>query len=156
MDQLRRYAMTALLCSTTMLVPSAHPQVEVQLSGKFGEFRVLNRGKQIQLNTTVKIQEKTSEGWREAPVTNLRLRASCEASAAKECMTLAAGASLQPPAWTGSYCSSQCLANCNLDGPAPPGTYRYVISSCDGKHKFVSPPFEKKPQNSAATARSGR
>ena len=156
MDQLRRYAIIAAACSATMLAASAVPQIEIQLPGKFGEFRVINRGETIQLNSTVKVQQKTPGGWQDAPVTNLRLRASCEAGAATECMTLAAGASLQPPSWTGSYCSSQCLSNCNLDGPAPPGTYRYVISSCDGEHKFVSPPFEKKPQNSAGADHSGK
>lgn len=144
MEQLRRYAIIAAACSATMFATSAFSQIEIQLPGKFGEFRVINRGEAIQLNSNVKVQQKTTGGWQDAPVSNLRLGVTCEVGTATECTTLVAGASLQPPSWTGSYCSSQCLSNCNLDGPAPPGTYRYVISSCDGKRRFVSPAFEKK------------
>jgi hypothetical protein len=117
--------------------------VDIELPGKFGEFRVVNRGAAIRLSAAVKVQQKTGGEWRDTPVTNLHLRDSC-AKPAPECVSLGAEGRLQPVPWSGNYCSAQCPANCNLDGPAPPGIYRYVVSSCDHKRRFVSAAFEKR------------
>jgi hypothetical protein len=118
--------------------------VAIELPGKFGEFRLVNRGPAIELSRVVKVQQRVGGEWRDTPVTNLYLTPSC-ASHVPECVSLGAKASLQPVPWSGNYCSSQCPANCNLDGPVPPGIYRYVATSCDRKHRMVSGAFEKKP-----------
>jgi hypothetical protein len=44
---------------------------------------------------------------------------------------------------TGNLCSSQCPGPCRLDGPAPRGTYRFVVASCDGKQVFESGSFKR-------------
>jgi len=148
MGQLRCHTIGAAICAGMVLATAAAsgPQVEIQLPGKFGEFRVVNRGAMIQLNSTVKVQHETGGDWQDSPVTDLYLTASCAHGAVPDCVSLSAKARLQPVPWSGNYCSSQCNLNCNLDGPAPPGIYRYVVTSCDHKHQFFSAAFPKKAQ----------
>jgi hypothetical protein len=148
MGQLRRHTIAAAACAAVILVASAASAqtVDIELPGKFGEFRVVNRGTAIRLNSAVKVQRKVGSGWEDAEVSNLYLIPACQANAVPGCVSLAAKASLQPVAWRGNYCSAQCMSNCNLDGPVPPGTYRYVVTSCDHKHQFVSAAFEKKAE----------
>jgi hypothetical protein len=146
MGYLRRHTIGAAVCVGVALATAraSGPGVEIELSGKFGEFQLINRGPAIQLNSTVKVQQKISGAWQDAPVTNLYLTPWCRPEPMPDCISLARGASLQPIPWSGNYCSSQCMANCNLDGPVPPGIYRYVVASCDRKREFFSAAFEKK------------
>jgi hypothetical protein len=136
----------ALICVGVALATAAAsaPGVEIELSGKFGEFRLVNRGAAIQLNSAVNVQQQVNGKWEDLPVTNLYLIPSCTRSPVPECVLLAAKSSLQPVPWSGNYCSSQCMANCNLDGPVSPGVYRYVVTSCDHERQIFSVAFEKK------------
>jgi hypothetical protein len=149
MEQLRRYALIAAACAgAAFLMPAAQPAgdgaVEVQLLGNFGAFQVVNHGAAIQLGSLVKVEAKVHGEWKDSLVANLYLIPKCASGAAPKCLSLAAGQTLQPVPWRGNYCYSQCPEPCDLDGPVPPGSYRFVVSTCDRKRQFVSAPFEKK------------
>ena len=143
MARFRRYALTAAAGIVTLFAAAPLPRVEIQPGGKFGEFRVVNHGAAIRLRSAVEVQRREKDKWVDAHVANLHLTASC-AGTVPDCVTLAAGATLQPVPWTGSFCASQCTVNCNLDGTAPSGTYRFAVTSCDRKFRFYSDSFEKK------------
>ena len=143
MERLRRHEIAASLCLAAIFAaPPA--QVNIELPGAFGEFRLVNRGPAVRLNSVVKVQRKVDGAWQDAPVANLYLIQSCAPAAPPECVELAAGARLKPVPWTGNSCSSQCVQNCNLDGALPAGAYRFLVTTCDRKRRFVSPQFEKK------------
>ncbi len=148
MGKLRHHAIAVLACAAVALstVAAAGQVVEIEVSKTFGEIQLVNRGAAIQLSSEVKVEQMVDGKWQQTPVANLYLISSCTQSPAPACVLLAANASLRPVPWRGNYCSSQCMANCNLDGPVPPGTYRYVVTSCDRKRRFYSAAFEKKAQ----------
>jgi hypothetical protein len=118
--------------------------VLVELGGGFGEFSVRSQGTAASLNSAVTVERKVEGKWVRMDVTNLYLRSACDGSTPPRCQRLDANATLKAAPWTGRFCSSQCPSSCRLDGPAPPGTYRFVITTCDGKETFVSAEFEKK------------
>lgn len=49
---------------------------------------------------------------------------------------------IHPVAWTGMTCGSQCPTGCRANVPVGPGTFRFVVSSCDRKTTYPSPEFE--------------
>lgn len=123
--------------------PSQAPAIEVKLSGGFGAFQIVNHGPLLRLSSAVEVEQRTDGVWKSARVANLLLIPKCESGAAPECVSLSTGATLQPVPWRGNYCYSQCPVSCDLDGPLPAGTYRFVVTTCDGKQRFASPAFEK-------------
>lgn len=150
MGQLRRKTLGALFLLPVLFAVSicsqaqCSPSITVNLGQRFGEFIVINHGAGTSLQSTVIIEERSGGKWIHIPVSNMELRKSClPTSSYPECIELAADSTLRPVPWTGRYCYSQCPNACRLDGPAPPGTYRFVITSCDGKHTYASPPFKK-------------
>jgi len=149
MGQLRCHTIGAAICAGMVLATAAAsgPQVEIQLPGKFGEFRVVNRGAMIQLNSTVKVQHETGGDWQDSPVTDLYLTASCAHGAVPDCVSHCRPKPVCSPSHGAvTTVPSQCNLNCNLDGPAPPGIYRYVVTSCDHKHQFF---FGRLPKEGA-------
>jgi len=119
------------------------PAITIELGRGFGEFIVTNQGAAVSLRSTVAVERRLGDKWQKAPVTNLELRNECLPSPAPNCIELGAKAILRPMPWTGSFCSAQCPVPCRLDGPAPPGTYRFVIASCHNERTYTSPPFKK-------------
>ncbi len=117
--------------------------VTVELGQHFGEFFVISRGDTVCLQSTVIIEQKSGDNWQKVPVSNLELRSTCLPSPSPRAVELKANTTLHPPPWTGNYCSSQCPVPCRLDGAAPPGIYRFAITSCDGAHRYFSSTFEK-------------
>jgi hypothetical protein len=118
--------------------------VKVELGSGFGEFSVSNQGPAISLSSAVVVERKENEKWVRAGVTNLHLREACEATKLPHCHEVKPNEKINAVPWTGKFCSSQCPSHCRLDGPAPPGVYRFVVTSCSGKETFPSPEFEKK------------
>ncbi len=101
--------------------------------------RVENHGtEQTELRGALALERRAGESWEPARA-SLDLRYSCE-ERAPECVTLAPGAVLIPPAWLGTWGDAQCV--CTRCGPADEGTYRLVVTSCNGAHRIESEPFE--------------
>lgn len=71
-------------------------------------------------------------------IATLELRADCR-TPAPDCVELVAGAELRPPAWLGTWGDAQCI--CTRCWPAPAGSYRFVLTSCDGRQRVESAPF---------------
>ncbi len=118
----------------------------IELSPSFGAFSVTNPGAAASLASAVKVQRLADGKWVDANVTNLYLIETCGAAPPPVCRKLAPKEKVKALPWTGRFCASQCPGSCRLDGPAPPGTYRFVVKSCDGKETFVSPEFKKERQ----------
>jgi len=133
---------TALFAFPLSCAKDSGPVIE--LGAGFGEFSVRTLGDAVSLNTSVAIEQKTNGKWARVNVTNLYLRESCDASQPPQCRRLEANSKVTAVRWRGNFCWSQCPAHCRLDGPAPPGTYRFVVTSCNGKQMIASPEFEKK------------
>jgi len=85
-----------------------------------GGLRIVNGAAPVKLNSSIGLQRRTNDGWESVPVANFLLRANCTGST-PSCVSLDPGAVLEPPAWTGRSCNSQCPTPCDLDGPLPPG-----------------------------------
>jgi hypothetical protein len=124
--------------------PEPKPAVEIQLIQGFGAFMVVNHGPAVDLSSEVMVERREEGSWKNAKVANLFLAPTCTASPVSKCVSLAARASIQPVPWLGTYCYSQCPVSCDLDGPLPAGTYRFVVTTCDHRRQFNSPPFEKR------------
>ena len=147
MVELRRYALTAIWagsCLAAACQSAAEPPMEVRLTKGFGAFRLINHGPAVQLASAVEVERQVDGRWTSTGVSNLYLVPKCMIGVTSKCVTLPAGGPLEPVAWRGNYCYSQCPVPCDLDSPVPAGTYRFVVSTCDRKQHFASPPFEKK------------
>jgi hypothetical protein len=101
-----------------------------------------NRGaSEISLRTSVIVEVESAGSFAAAPSTSsLALRYDCTHEA-ERCVTLAPGAELQPPAWLGTWGDMQC--RCTRCGPVEPGSYRLVVTTCDGSHRVESNTFAR-------------
>jgi len=148
MGQFRRQTLIAVAaclgCAAARAQPAAGPMVELMLGDGFGSFTLVNRGPAVQLRSAIKVERQVDAGWQDARVTNFYLIEQCTRAPVPACITLAAGATLRPMPWLGNFCYAQCPVNCELDGPLPAGSYRFVVMTCDGTRQFASPPFQKK------------
>jgi hypothetical protein len=106
-----------------------------------GAFEIVNEGDEISLSTKVQVQRLQGGRW-ENEVTDLQLVRACNVPAPSDCITLKAREVLQPPAWNGLACASQCAAGCRGNMSLPPGTFRFVIAACSGSASVVGPPFD--------------
>jgi hypothetical protein len=149
MGQLRRNALNSSICAimlATVTLPvrgAKASELVIELGEGFGEFFVVNRGEAISLSSAVAVQQLVNGTWLPALVTNLYIREACGAAQPPRCRQLKANEKIAAVRWTGNFCSSQCPGPCRLDGPAPASTYRFAVSSCDGKETFLSPGFSK-------------
>jgi len=98
------------------------------------------------------LERLSDGGWTSALAKDTVLELDCAKSA---CATIAAGATLHPGAWWVSTAGcvqdrcvcedgGACIVDC-ISVPAPPGTYRVVARSCDGKERWESAPFVVPP-----------
>ncbi|HJL14484.1 MAG TPA: hypothetical protein RMH99_02440 [Sandaracinaceae bacterium LLY-WYZ-13_1] len=105
--------------------------------------RVANRGDRTNLRGRFGLERQVDDEWTPVPDVALDLRYSCE-DEPPECVTLAPGAVFIPPPWQGMVGDAQC--ECEECGPAPAGTYRFVIHSCNEAHRVTGEPFELPPE----------
>jgi hypothetical protein len=102
--------------------------------------RVANTGGvAVELGAAVVVEVQRGGAFERAgDVGAITLRPSCDATAPR-CTTLVPGAELFPPDWLGTFGDAQCA--CEECFPAPAGTYRVAVLSCDGRRRYVSAPF---------------
>jgi len=82
-----------------------------------------------------------------------RLVESCDGAAPARCVDLAAGGALRPVPFQGFDCAAQCNRSCRANTWVGPGTFRFVVSTCDGA-RAASPTFTlPAPAQLAATPR---
>jgi hypothetical protein len=61
-------------------------------------------------------------------------------SSTSDCIELNTNSSISVGPWDGMSCQE---SGCDSNGPYPNGIYRFVITTCDGNQRIISPPFEK-------------
>ncbi|MCB9653015.1 MAG: hypothetical protein H6729_02640 [Deltaproteobacteria bacterium] len=96
----------------------------------------------IQLRRSIEIQRKTQDDWSTLPAELVFAEACPVPTAAAEgsldCITLAPHGTARIVPWTGFFGCTQC-AGCRKNIPAPPATYRFVVTTCDGAFAAPSP-----------------
>lgn len=102
---------------------------------------VQNRGRELaRISSRLVLEREGEDAFEAVPSVDLSLRWDC-ATAAPECVELAPGAELRPPAWLGTLGDAQC--DCERCADAPAGTYRFVVTTCDGDHRIVGDAFTR-------------
>lgn len=118
-----------------------------------GAFEVINTSAvPVELAWQVQVEWQVDGRWTSRGVRDLHLIDRCGALQQEPCAVLAAGQVLRPVPWTGFDCASQCGPAVRREGTAPamscvrnatlPGTYRFVLSTCDQTTRFEGPAFE--------------
>lgn len=116
----------------------AAPKLELFLRGP-GALVIRNRGNApTRLAWAAAIERKTDGGWTRM-ATELRLFEQCPEPPPPPdaCVELAPGATLRPRPWSGFFGCTQC-DTCRANAPAAAGTYRFVVTSCDGATSYAS------------------
>ena len=106
-----------------------------------GSFEVENRGPAVDLAWQVTVERHWNGQWTDE-VTDLTLIEKCGQPPPPACVRLAHAAKLRPVGWNGLTCGSQCAATCRANIYLGPGRFRFVVSSCDGQHKFPGPAWD--------------
>lgn len=148
MGKLRSYAvvrgvLAAILLAARALSDVESPKLILETGAAPGEFSIVNGPLALSLNSAVAVQQLVNGKWVPVSVTNLYLRDGCSSARPAHCRSVAPGQTIKVLRWTGNFCSSQCPGPCRMDGPVPAGTYRFAITTCDGKETFTSADFRK-------------
>lgn len=94
----------------------------------------------VSLKTQARIEKLTGQGW-ESVFDQFWLVEDCGVVARlPACVTLGPGAVLRPVAWNGYSCSGQCERSCKKNVDRLPGTFRLVVTLCNGE-ELTSAPF---------------
>jgi hypothetical protein len=114
-----------------------------------GRFEIANAGAaSVSLSVHASIERKSASGTFEAIESRFdvgkgyRLVEQCRSTDDAPCVDVAAGATLVPVRWSGFNCSAQCNGTCRANSFEGPGTFRLVVSACDGSGKIAGPTFE--------------
>jgi hypothetical protein len=83
----------------------------------------------VSLSRELVVEVQRGDSWSTVTTAGLSLRSTCEAEA-PECVTLQPGAELYPPEWLGTQGDAQCI--CTRCVPVESGTYRFVVTTCEG------------------------
>lgn len=95
----------------------------------------------IRVQPRLAVERRTTDGWVIVePLSNVSLRHDCERPPS-ECVTLAPGAELFPPAWLGKAGDAQCA--CTGCGADIQGELRFVAMSCNMRTRYNSEPFTR-------------
>ena len=111
----------------------------------------------VQVATSSRLERRNADGtWVPVPVSEdspgYLLRESCSAPSPPACLSLGAGETLLPVAWSGDDCAVQCGKPCWPE-QFRSGTHRLVVTSCASpQEQFEGPAFEM-PSSSKALGR---
>lgn len=103
-----------------------------------GRFAIENGGDApARVKLAAAIERKTDTGWTPLYIDvrdGYRLVEECPRREAQldACVDVAAHGELDPARWTGFNCSGQCNMICRANAYEGPGTFRLVVSTCDG------------------------
>jgi hypothetical protein len=120
---------------------SAEAGVRVSNLAASGAFEVRNDGSsEVSLAREVTVEQLSEGRWERADVA-IELLEKCGVASVGKCVKLAAGAVLRPVPWNGFSCAPQCPGPCRANVYMGPGTFRFVVSTCDRKHRLPGPAF---------------
>ena len=119
---------------------SAPPNVVIRgevLDGQVG-IVVENHGALVELGTSVAIERQEGGTWSAIETGGIALRGGCDSEPSR-CIGMTTGATFYAAPWLGTVGDAQCT--CNECAPAPSGTYRFALTTCDGAHRVPGAPF---------------
>ncbi len=106
---------------------------------------VENHGAPRTLSKSVQVEKQVDGVWSarggEVQV-DLVERCGFSPSIAAACIDVGAGAKFTAAPWNGWACGGQCPDPCRMNDYMGPGTFRFVVESCDRKERFEGPPFQ--------------
>ena len=108
-----------------------------------GSFHVKNEARtEVQVRSLVDVElEDQDHVWRSTSSV-VYLDPQCRADPPTDrCVAVDPGAVLQPFRWSGFTCSGQCRPRCVGNHYLRGWRLRFVITTCDGVHRFAGPPF---------------
>ena len=93
----------------------------------------------------IRVERSASGAWQDIGVGLLYLRERCESAGGglvepSACVAIAPGATFRAAAWTHMTGDAQCA--CEECGPAGAGSYRFVVTACEGGASFETAAFE--------------
>ena len=95
-------------------------------------------------------QDKTTVGFQSfEPTEPFQLVETCTGHAPDACVT--PDHAMQLVRWSGMTCGTQCGLGCRGTVPYGPGSFRFVLTTCDHAHVYPSPPFDLQGSGSAAS-----
>lgn len=130
--------------SVAVAAPAPNVNVTVLAPGHFA----IEATRETSLTTNARLERKNGAGWQALENLDLgtgyRLVEACPPrdTVAPRCVTIAPGKTLRPVPWQGLGCSAQCNATCRANAWEGPGTFRLVVSPCDGGAAVEGPTFE--------------
>jgi hypothetical protein len=120
----------------------AQTAITIRSLDKPGAEIVENHGQSQTVRVHVEVEQRDGEKWKDTG-TNVKLVERCtEAEADQTCRNLPAGARLTVAPWNGMDVGGQCPESHSIDENIGPGTFRFVVTSCDGKDRFEGDPFD--------------
>ena len=107
---------------------------------------VENDGPALSLSSKLAVERKSDGRWITANVF-FELTERCGAGQAPlDCVVIASGGSIKPVPWNGYTCTGQCPRPCRSNHYAGPGEFRFVVYTCDRKHRYVGAAFTMPPE----------
>lgn len=99
----------------------------------------------VHLERDVGVEREVNGRWERVSVAGLELRERCSGATTPDCVTIPRDGALTIVPWTGMQGDGQC--RCTRCSDAPPGRYRFRVSSCRCQHPRTthSAPFELGP-----------
>lgn len=79
------------------------------------------------VDTEIAVEREVNGVWQRSTVSGLRLRSNCR-DAVERCVTIAPRSAVDVVPWPATLGDCQC--GCNRSAPAPPGRYRFVVTTC--------------------------
>jgi hypothetical protein len=117
-------------------------EVVVRNLEKPGAVVVENHGAAIRLRHRLVVEQQVDGTWRDSGA-YVDLVERCDARGLTEtCNKVPAGATLTLVPWNGVACDGQCARPCRSNGYLGPGTFRFVVESCDRKKRFAGAGFQ--------------
>ncbi len=115
--------------------------VEVRNLEKPGAVVIENHGGPARLSRKILIERKRGSDWIESPAWFEAVEQCVAPQPADRCVVLDANTKIEPVPWNGLTCSGQCPRSCRSNHYTGPGTFRFVVLSCDHKERFAGPEF---------------
>jgi len=131
-----------LISTAQLSVPASGPAVEVRNGPSPGSVEI-RATEAVDLAPELMVEQQRNDGTFELliglDVDSMKLVTSCDQHVGRCVRVDERG--LRPVPWTGMSCSSQCNHICRSNVPRS-GRFRFVVTTCDGRQRFVGPVFE--------------
>lgn len=105
-----------------------------------GSFEVENRGPDLEVQWALGVEKQKSGSW-VAVASQLSLQENCTTARNGKCRLIKKGEKIRPMPYEGYTCDMKCPPGCMANVRLAPGTFRIIVSTCDGSRRFFGPAF---------------